>query len=144
MTGNLLAALRNSQRADQAVVTSLLALARSLGSTLGLSLLATVLLQSLRVRLLGVLEGWNEDAAEELLGSVKRSLDAIDGLEEGLQATVRGAYGESIRAAFVAVFVLVAIALGSTSEYIWREDRWLLADHDAVVVDESNVPEAED
>ena len=88
----------NASPEDQAIATACSYLFRSLGSTMGVSLSATVGNQVLRTQLAKSLR--NGKDAVELEERVRESLSYIQELEPGIRAIVRQCYARSVQAAF--------------------------------------------
>lgn len=91
-------AVANASPDDQAVVTACSYLFRSLGSTIGVSLSATVGNQVLRTQLANALRSGKD--ATEIAERVRESLSYIRDLEPAVRAIVRQCYARSVQAAF--------------------------------------------
>ncbi|MCJ1341756.1 hypothetical protein MMC09_007053 [Bachmanniomyces sp. S44760] len=112
VTTSLIGLIANASRDDQAVATACSYLFRSLGSVIGLSLSATVVQQSLRMQLRDRLKSGKD--AEEIVKSVRESLDYIKTLEPDVREIVRQCYGTATRAGFGLMLGIVAFAMFSS------------------------------
>lgn len=90
VTSTLIALISNVTSAEQAVVTALSYLFRSLGSVLGLSMSAVLLQTGLKRRLLRQLGDGSE--VDDIVSRVTRDLDYIGELKPDVAAIVRGCY----------------------------------------------------
>lgn len=104
VTSTLIALISNVKSADQAVVTAVSYLFRSLGSVLGLSLAAGLVQTVLRRRLLEKLGDGGE--VLEIIRRVRRDLDYIGKLEPRVEAIVRKCYQDGITDAMFFAMVL--------------------------------------
>ena len=116
VTTSLIGLIANASRDDQAVATACSYLFRSLGSVIGLSLSATVVQQSLRMQLRDRLKSGKD--AEEIVKSVRESLDYIKTLEPDVREIVRQCYGTATRAGFGLMLGIVAFAMFSSCKCI--------------------------
>ncbi|KAL9054381.1 MAG: hypothetical protein Q9162_004183 [Coniocarpon cinnabarinum] len=105
VTSSLIALIANAKRDDQAVATACLYLFRTLGSTTGVSLSATVFNQTLRRSLSEALG--SGEAAGKVQEAVRRSLSTIRDLEPGIRRKVRDSYGMGADSAFAVELGLV-------------------------------------
>ena len=103
-----LGVLVTSSQEDQAVVTSMLTLGRSLGVVLGVALSSGILENALEVYLEAVVGG--PDKAAVVL-KVRKSIHAIFSLPPEQQAQVIGAYEESLRWTFASSIVVFLAAI---------------------------------
>lgn len=90
VTASLIGLISNAQRDDQAIATACSYLFRSLGSTTGVSLSATLFNSTLRTSLARALG--SGDAAARIQQAVRRSLESIRELAPDVQTTVRRSY----------------------------------------------------
>jgi len=104
VTSTLIALISNVTSAEQAVVTAVSYLFRSLGSVLGLSLAAGLVQTVLRRRLLEMLG--DHDRALDIVWRVRRDLDSIGELEPNEVAIVRRCYQDGITDAMFFAMVL--------------------------------------
>lgn len=111
-TATLIALIANAAPEDQAVATACSYLFRSLGSVVVLSLSASVVQQSLRTQLREQLS--SGDDAEEIVRSVRESLDYIKTLKPTVQEAVRQCYASSTRNGFVFVFGIACCGMVSS------------------------------
>ncbi|KAF9455982.1 major facilitator superfamily domain-containing protein [Collybia nuda] len=109
-TTALIALISNSGKDNQAIVTAVSYLFRSLGSVIAVSFGNTVEQQALRWNLEYSLKGEN---VEEIIQHARESLDYIYTLDPGKQGLVRAAYGDAIRA--VLIFGVAAASLSFLS-----------------------------
>ncbi|KAL9095975.1 MAG: hypothetical protein Q9165_001973 [Trypethelium subeluteriae] len=119
VTTTLIGLIANASPEDQAIATACSYLFRSLGSTVGVSLSATVANQVLRNQLANALSS-GEDAAE-IAERVRESLSYIRDLGPAVREIVRQCYAQSVRAAFGLQIGLVAGAF--VSAWFIREKR---------------------
>ena len=105
-TSTLIGMISNANPEDQAIATACSYLFRSLGSTIGVSLSATVVQQSLRQKLKDQLGSGQE--AEKIVRNVRQSLGYVERLRPEIQQVVRQCYGVAIRDSF---FFMVGLAL---------------------------------
>ena len=98
VTSTLIGLIANVKRDDQATATACSYLFRSLGSTTGVSLSATVFNEALRISLARGLGSGK--VAERIQESVRRSLQRVRDLEPGVRGKVRHSYGVGTQAAF--------------------------------------------
>lgn len=111
-TATLIALIANAAPEDQAVATACSYLFRSLGSVVVLSLSASVVQQSLRTQLREQLS--SGDDAEEIVRSVRESLDYIKTLKPTVQEAVRQCYASSTRNGFVFMFGIACCGMVSS------------------------------
>lgn len=104
VTSTLIALISNVTSAEQAVITAISYLFRSLGSVLGLSLAAGLVQTGLRRRLLEKLG--DGDEVLELVRRVRRDLDSIGELQPDLAVLVRKCYQGGINDALFFGLVL--------------------------------------
>lgn len=102
----------NSSYEDQAVVTACSYLFRSLGSVIGVSLSSTVVQQLLRDRLRTGLH--NSKNIDQIVESVRKSLDFIKTLDPTTAKIVRDSYGWSINKGFAFMVGVVFFTLFSS------------------------------
>jgi len=89
----------NAAPEDQAVTTACSYLFRQLGSVIGISLCATAIQQILRADLRQKLGSGKE--ADDIVQSVRKSLDAIKKLDPNTAHIVRGSYASATRHGFI-------------------------------------------
>lgn len=103
------ALVSNASPKDQSVAIACLYLFRSLGSAVGISLSATVVQQSLRIRLREALKS-NMDV-DNIVEHVRQSLYYINTLDPQVQRLVRRCYTAATRGSFILNLGIVAGAL---------------------------------
>ena len=110
VTTSLIALISNADPADQAVATACSYLFRSLGTVVGIALVATVIQQSLRDALREALRDAKD--AERIERGVRSSLEFIRTLKDPeVRALVRGCYGVAVRRGYA---LMIGLALGAT------------------------------
>lgn len=109
VTSTLIGMIANAKPEDQAIATACSYLFRSLGSTIGVSISATVFQQSLRMKLKSSLGSGKE--SDEIVKNVRQSLGYIENLRPEIQRLVRECYGLATRDSF---FLMIGLALGAT------------------------------
>jgi predicted MFS family arabinose efflux permease len=119
VTSSLIALISNAAPEDQAVATACSYLFRSLGSVVGLSVLSTVVQQSLQNQLAYRLR--NGADAEEIARRVRESLDYVKELAPEIQEIVRESYASATRTGFGLVLAIVACSM--ISSFFIREKR---------------------
>jgi MFS family permease len=102
----------NAAPEDQAVTTACSYLFRSLGSVVGIALGSTTIQQSLRSNLKDALGSGKE--AEEIVQKVRRSLDAIKGLDPKVMQVVRDCYQHAVINGFALMVGIVFLAVVSS------------------------------
>jgi predicted MFS family arabinose efflux permease len=112
ITTTLLSVLANANPNDQAIATACTYLFRSLGSVTGVSLSATVVQQSLRIRLRDGLKSGKE--ADEIVKHVRQNLDYIQELEPQVRIIVRRCYKMATNSAFGMSIAIITFALASS------------------------------
>lgn len=112
VTSALIALIADARPADQAIATACSYLFRGVGSTIGLSLSATLVQSILRSNLRRELGRGGK--ADEIERNVRRSLDYLNTLEPETREIVKHAYGVAVRHCYVLVFVLCAGAFISS------------------------------
>lgn len=109
VTSTLIGMIANAKPKDQAIATACSYLFRSLGSTIGVSISATVFQQSLRMKLKTSLGSGKE--VDEIVKNVRQSLGYIESLRPEIQRLVRECYDLATRDTF---FLMIGLALGAT------------------------------
>ena len=109
VTSTLIGMIANAKPEDQAIATACSYLFRSLGSTIGVSISATVFQQSLRMKLKNSLGSGKE--SDKIMKNVRQSLGYIESLRPEIQRLVRECYGLATRDSF---FLMIGLALGAT------------------------------
>ena len=128
VTTSLIAIISNVQMKDQAVATANSYLFRSLGSVVGISLVSTVVQQSLKMQLKNRLKSGRD--IDEIVAKVKHSLAYIETLQPAMQQVVRDCYGTAIRNGHVIGITLgfCAFVASSESDNDGRKLLWLTRD----------------
>ncbi|KAG6809847.1 hypothetical protein H0H92_014506 [Tricholoma furcatifolium] len=116
ITTSLVALIANAGPEDQAIVTAVSYLFRSLGSVVGVSVGSTIVQETLRTYLRRRLSG---DNVEEIILRVRESLDYINKLEPATQLIVKAAYSQAVQATFT--FTVTMAALGFASSFFIKE-----------------------
>lgn len=116
VTTILTSAIANSSSEDQAVATAGTYLFRALGSTIGVSLSASIVQQSLRMQLRKQLQ-YGKDA-DKIVRKVRESLDYVNTLEPELEVLVRESYGAAVRHSFLLMMSLAFVTLVSSCEFV--------------------------
>ncbi|KAL7820885.1 major facilitator superfamily domain-containing protein [Trichoderma gracile] len=106
--GTFMAVLASSTQGEQAVVTSTLILWRCVGLVLGVAM-SSLVVQNALVHYLGVfVQGPDK---EDVVRRVRRSVEAVAGLEEPYREMVVRSYEAALRLTFVLCAVLAAVAV---------------------------------
>ncbi|KLO12362.1 MFS general substrate transporter [Schizopora paradoxa] len=106
----LVALIANAEPEDQAIVTALSYLFRSLGAIVGVSVGGTLVQGTLRSLLYRRLVGEDVDI-DEIVNLVRSSLSAIDSLEPKIRAIVSMSYEEAVETTFYLTFALSVAGL---------------------------------
>ena len=106
--------MSNTSHEDQAIVTAVSYLYRSLGTIVGLAFISSALQQILKSSLSNALEDSTD--VEEIVRCVRNSLDCVAELEPGMQGIVRLAYSNTLIWAFAMMTGFMVIAFGSSCE----------------------------
>ena len=112
VTTSLIGLIANAAQEDQAIATACSYLFRSLGSVVGISLVATVVQQSLRYQLQEKLQSEND--AAEIVRRVRESLAYLKTLDSKTQEIVRLCYGHATTAGFGLMLGIVSFAAASS------------------------------
>ncbi|KAK2467210.1 hypothetical protein APHAL10511_000759 [Amanita phalloides] len=107
----LTALIANAGQADQAVVTAVSFLFRSLGSVIGIAVGSTLVQDTLRYSLH---EGLSGDGAEEIVTRVRQSLSYLSQLDPITKGTVVQSYEDAIQVNFLFSVTLAALAAVSS------------------------------
>ncbi|KAL8979978.1 MAG: hypothetical protein Q9205_004817 [Flavoplaca limonia] len=118
---------------EQALVTSLSYVFRSMGSILGVAISSAVYQAVLEGDLRKSLEGLGYDV-DDIVGRVKNSLEQVDELSGRLQSVVRGNYMVALRATFwtTAGFALLAVISGLLVRELKLHSTLTVDEHDDV------------
>ena len=109
--GTFMAILAVADQKQQAVVTSTLILWRSLGMVLGVAVSSLILQNSLWGYLEMYVTGPEADK-QRVIATVRRSVEAIAGLEERYREQVVQSYEEALRVTFLCCAALAVVSLG--------------------------------
>lgn len=121
ITSTLIAVIANSTPEDQATVTGCSYLARSLGTTVGLSISSMVVQKALQESLGRRLAGFPGLDVEKIIRKVTESLDYLDELVPAVREEVIEGYATALRLAFAILVGYALLALMSTA--LVREKR---------------------